>query len=60
MYRLRLVDCLALCRAKIYLQDLHRFKPGTAQLKPLRLAGMDLVKELETSGFIDRVFGKRP
>jgi hypothetical protein len=60
MYRSRLVDCLALCRAKIYLQDLHRSKPGTAELIPLRFAGMDLVKELETSEFIDHVFGKKP
>jgi NitT/TauT family transport system substrate-binding protein len=42
------------------LQDLDRTKPGTADLNPLRFADMDLVKELETNGFIDRVFGKKP
>jgi hypothetical protein len=60
MYQSRLVDCLALSRAKIYLQDLGRSKPGTLELNPLRFAGMDLAKELETSGFIDRVFAKNP
>jgi NitT/TauT family transport system substrate-binding protein len=42
------------------LQDLDRTKPGTAELNPQRFADMELVKELETSGFIDRVFGKKP
>ena len=41
------------------LQDLDRTKPGTAELNPQRFADMDLVKELETNGFIDRVFGKK-
>ncbi len=41
------------------LQDLDRAKPGTGDLNPQRFADMDLVKELETSGFIDRVFGKK-
>jgi NitT/TauT family transport system substrate-binding protein len=41
------------------LQDLDRTKPGTADLNPLRFADMDLVKELESNGFIDRVYGKK-
>jgi ABC-type nitrate/sulfonate/bicarbonate transport system substrate-binding protein len=41
------------------LQDLDRTRPGTAELNPLRFADMELVKELETNGFIDRVFGKK-
>jgi len=41
------------------LQDLDRTKPGTAELNPQRFADMILVKELETSGFIDRVFDEK-
>ena len=41
------------------LQDLDRTRPGTAELNPLRFADMELVKELETNGFIDRIFGKK-
>ena len=41
------------------LQDLDRTKPGTAELNPLRFADMDLVKELESNGFIDRLYGKK-
>lgn len=41
------------------LQDLDRTKPGTAELSPLRFADMELVKELETNGFIERVYGKK-
>lgn len=41
------------------LQDLDRTKPGVAELNPQRFADMELVRELETSGFIDRVFGKK-
>jgi NitT/TauT family transport system substrate-binding protein len=41
------------------LQDLDRTKPGVAELNPNRFADMDLVKELETSGFIDRLYGKK-
>jgi NitT/TauT family transport system substrate-binding protein len=41
------------------LQDLGRNKPGIADLNPLRFADMDLVKELETNGFIERIYGKK-
>ena len=41
------------------LQDLDRTKPGVAELNPNRFADMDLVKELEASGFIDRLYGKK-
>lgn len=41
------------------LQDLDRSKPGAGELNPSRFADMDLVKELETSGFINQVFGKK-
>jgi len=39
--------------------DRTRTRPGTAELNPLRFADMELVKELETNGFIDRIFGKK-
>jgi len=41
------------------LQDLDRTKPSTADLNLLRFADMNLVKELESNGFIDRVDSKK-
>jgi NitT/TauT family transport system substrate-binding protein len=41
------------------LQDLDRTKPGVAELNPARFADMDLVKEFDTSGFIDRLYSKK-
>ena len=41
------------------LQDLDRTRPGTTDLNPTRFADMDLVRELDASGFIDRVYGKQ-
>lgn len=42
------------------LQDLGRNRIAIAELNPLRFADMEFVKELETSGFIDRLYGKKP
>ena len=42
-------------RIEFTLQDLGRNKPCIAELNPLRFADMDLVRELEASGFIDHV-----
>jgi hypothetical protein len=41
------------------LQDFGRNKPGIAELNPLRFADMNLLRELEASGFIVRVYGKK-
>jgi hypothetical protein len=46
-------------RSEFTLQDLGRNKPGIAELNPLRFADMNLLRELEVSGFIDRIFGKK-
>ena len=46
-------------RSEFTLQDLGRNKPGIAKLNPLRFADMDLVRELEASGFFDRIYGKK-
>ena len=46
-------------RSEFTLQDLGRNKPGIAELNPLRFADMNLLREFEVSGFIDRIFGKK-
>ena len=46
-------------RSEFTLQDLGRNKPGIAELNPLRFADMNLLRELEASGFIDRIYDKK-
>ena len=45
-------------RIEFTLQDLGRNKPGIAELNPLRFADMDLVREREASGFLNRIYDK--
>ena len=46
-------------RIEFTLQDLGRNKPGIAELNPLRFADMNLLRELEASGFIDYIYDKK-
>jgi hypothetical protein len=61
IYRRRLShEALSFDQAqRIYLQDLGRNKPGIAELNPLRFADMNLLRELEASGFIHRINSKK-
>ena len=47
-------------RFKFTLQDLGHSKPGITELNPLRFADMNLLRELEASGFIDHMYGNKP
>ena len=46
-------------RIEFTLQDLGRNKPGIAELNPLRFADMNLLRELDASGFIDHMYGRK-